>query len=251
MPNVVKGSKQERMVVVPYRPWRRVFSTFLILLAITAAGATGYFNGYYRATVDGKLLGMDRDEIARQLIQAQDENAALRRQVAILDSNSEVDRHANEELQATLTSLRRRVVELEHDVVFYRQVVTDEAGSGLLIGQLDLKATPQAGRFRYRLVLRQQDPDGVRFLNGHVNVNLVGIRESEQVVIPLREISDAEDQLDIKLRFKEFQEIEGELALPANLKPEGVHVAAVSTSPVAATVSKTFSWVVADSQTAE
>ena len=48
MPGVVKGSKQERMVVVPYRPgWRMFFITAFIAGAVISA-LVGFAYGYYQ-----------------------------------------------------------------------------------------------------------------------------------------------------------------------------------------------------------
>jgi hypothetical protein len=64
------------------------------------------------------------------------------------------------------------------------------------------------------------------------------------VQIPLHEISQNEDQLNIKLRFKYFQNIEGDLELPAGFVPEQIHITAVETAPMAKTINNSFSWVV-------
>jgi len=114
----------------------------------------------------------------------------------------------------------------------------------LMIGQMDIYATRSADRFRYRLVMRQQDADGDTYLIGHVNVNLIGRQGDEQRILPLREISEEQDQLDIRLRFRIFQPIEGELTLPEGFEPERVQIAAVSTEPVEKSINQNFSWVV-------
>lgn len=245
MPGIVKGSKQEKMVVVPYRPRRGVVVTtaWIAALALTAVG--GYFYGYYETFRTEQTAQAERQRLTDQLTVVQQENNELRRQVAILDTSSVMDQRANEEVQSTILGLRERVAQLEQDIVFYRQVVSDETGStGLTIGQFDISATNMPRRFRYKLVLRQQDADGDTFLMGHVNVNLVGRQDETQVILPLREVSENEDQLDIRLRFKFFQNIEGELALPPGFEPERIQIAAVATEPVAKSIDQNFSWVV-------
>ncbi|CAN0411471.1 unnamed protein product, partial [Discosporangium mesarthrocarpum] len=139
----------------------------------------------------------------------------------------------------------QRIAQLEQDIVYYRQVVSEETeDTGLIIGQFDISATQSPGRFRYKLVMRQQDADGDTFLTGHANVNLIGSSNEGQRIIPLRELSADEDELDIRLRFKYFQNIEGELALPEGFEPERVQIAAVSVEPVEKNINQDFSWVV-------
>jgi len=245
MPNVVKGSKQEKMVVVPYRPGRRLLFAFVLLLSVGASAIGGFLFGYANTLRVQQSEQATQQELSEQLIAAETENSDLRRQVAILDRSSVMDQRANEEVQETIRGLRDRVAQLEQDIVYYRQVVSEETeDTGLIISQLDIDATGETNRYRYKLVMRQQDADGDTFLTGHVNVNLVGLMGEEQQILALRDLSAEQDQLDIRLRFKYFQNIEGELVLPTDFVPERLQVAAVSLEPVEKSINQNFSWVV-------
>jgi len=233
-------------MVVPYRPGRRVLFTLLLLtgVAVSAAGGWGY--AYYTAVLTQQGEQAEKRELSAQLTDLREENEALKRQIAILDRSSAVDQQTGAELQETLTTLRQRVAQLEEDVLFYRQVVEEETEeTGLVIGQLDIDATRSPDRYRYKLVMRQQDADGDTYLTGHVNFNLVGQLQDQQVILPLRDLSEFEDELDIRLRFKYFQNIEGELALPEGFQPDRIQIAAVATEPVSKRINEDFGWVVA------
>ena len=233
-------------MVVPYRPGRRVLFTLLLLtgVAVSAAGGWGY--AYYTTVLAQQGEQAEKRELSAQLTDLRQENEALRRQIAILDRSSAVDQQTGAELQETLTALRQRVAQLEEDVLFYRQVVEGEIDeTGLVIGQLDIDATRSPDRYRYKLVMRQQDADGDTYLTGHVNFNLVGQLQDQQVILPLRDLSEFEDELDIRLRFKYFQNIEGELALPEGFQPDRIQIAAVATEPVSKRINEDFGWVVA------
>lgn len=245
MPNVVKGSKQERMVVVPHRPWQRALFTVAVLAGVFTSALGGWAYGYYKTMLSQESIQADRAGLVADLEALQAENTDLERQIAILDRASVMDQRATEEVQTTIRTLRERVAQLEEDIVFYRQVVSEETeDTGLVIGQFDIETTQQPERFRYKLVMRQEDADGDTFLTGHVNVNIVGQLDQEQVIYPLRDISEDEDELDIRLRFKFFQNIEGEMALPEGFEPDRVQIAAVATEPVDKTLNQDFSWVV-------
>ncbi len=246
MPNVVKGSKQEQMVVVPYRPRQRVLFTLFLVLGVAISAAGGWVYGHYKTMLTQQTALADQSELTAEIDSLQLENVDLQRQIAILERSSVMDQQANAEVQSTITSLRARIAQLEEDIVFYRQVVAEETEeTGLMIGQLDLDATTDPGRYRYKLVMRQKDADGDTFLLGHVNVNLVGLQGDEQVILALRDISETEDELDIRLRFRYFQNIEGELILPEGFQPDRIQIAAVSDEPVSKTISEDFGWVVA------
>jgi competence protein ComGF len=245
VPNVVKGSKQERMVVVPYRPGRRFVLVCLLVLSIGASAIGSFMFGYSNTLRSQQSEQATQQELSEQLIGAETENSELRRQVAILDRSSVMDQRATEEVQTTIIGLRDRVAQLEQDIVYYRQVVSAETeDTGLIISQLDIDATRESNRYRYKLVLRQQDADGDTSLIGHVNINLVGSQGEEQQILSLRDLSAEQDQLNIRLRFKYFQNIEGELVLPDNFVPDRLQVAAVSVEPVEKSINQNFSWVV-------
>ncbi|MCH7672475.1 MAG: hypothetical protein IIB72_09975 [Proteobacteria bacterium] len=245
MPNVVKGSKQEQMVVVPYRPRRRAL-LFVVLVAVVAGSVvSGFLYGYYQSLSAQGTVQDERDKLKTEVSALRGQNSDLSRQVAILDRSSVMDQRATAEVQATIRNLREQLAQLQQDVVFYRQVVSNAtADTGLIVGQMEIYGTSNPDRFRYKLVMRQQDADGDSYLRGHVNVNFVGRLGDKQVILALRDISDEQDQLDIRLRFKYFQNIEGELALPAGFVPERIQIAAVATEPVGKSIDQYFSWVV-------
>ena len=245
MPNVVKGSKQEQMVVVPYRPRRRALFITVLVSVVAASVVSGFLYGYCQGLSAQGAVQDERDKLKAELSALRIQNTDLSRQVAILDRSSMVDQRATAEVQATIRNLREQLAQLQQDVVFYRQVVSsDTVDTGLIVGQMNIYGTSDPGRFRYKLVMRQQDAGGDSYLRGHVNVNLVGRRGDEQMIFALRDISDEQDQLDIRLGFKYFQTIEGELALPAGFEPERIQIAAVATEPVGKSIDQYFSWMV-------
>ena len=245
MPNVVKGSKHEKMVVVPYRPGRRFVLVVLLVLGVAVSAVGGFMFSYSNTLRSQQSEQATQQELNELLIGAETKNSELRRQIAILDRSSVMDQLATEEVQETIIGLRDRVAQLEQDIVYYRQVVSAETeDTGLIISQLDIDVTRESNRYRYKLVLRQQDADGDTFLTGHVNINLVGSQGEEKQILSLRDLSAEQDQLDIRLRFKYFQNIEGELVLPENFVPDRLQVAAVSVGPVEKSINQNFSWVV-------
>ena len=80
----------------------------------------------------------------------------------------------------TLSSLRDQLATLEQDLSFYKNVITKQTDdTGLMVSEWSLKRISNSNRYRYKLALRQQDADGDTYLNGHVNVNLVGTQNGK------------------------------------------------------------------------
>jgi len=240
MPNVVKGSKQEKMVVVPHRPWRGLLAILAIFSLLTAGIAGGYRYGLQEAS-DSRI---ELAQLRQRVSEAEASNDSLRQQVATLDRAIVMDRQANDEIQGSIAELREYASQLEQDNAFYRQAMTSEFEDvGLVIGQMDLQSTEDARRFRYKFVLRQEEADG-QYLTGHVKVDVVGERAGQKAVIALRDLSEEQELLDIKLRFRYFQDIEGELVLPADFEPRQIDISAVATAPMAKSISRSYNWVV-------
>jgi len=143
-----------------------------------------------------------------------------------------------------LVGLREINAQLEEDVLFYRQIMSPENDeSGLAIGQLDLSATEEENRIRYHIELKQL-ANNENVISGYANVNILGMQEGSEVSFPLRSIAVDENQLDIRLQFRYFQNIEGELIIPENFVPETVQILAVAQGENAKTVQKNFVWLV-------
>jgi len=81
-------------------------------------------------------------------------------------------------------------------------------------------------------------------ISGYANVNILGMQEGSEVSFPLRSIAVDENQLDIRLQFRYFQNIEGELIIPENFVPETVQILAVAQGENAKTAQKNFVWLV-------
>lgn len=242
MPGVVKGSKQQRMVVVPYRPWIR----YALLAGVLTAAALGFAFGYFDAANEFATTSADNQQMALELADAQDELQGLRSQVVMSGRTSIMDQRANEEVQETINSLRQRVMQLEQDVMFYRQVMTPElAEPGLIIAEFTVRPTDLPDNYRYRAVFRQAGA-GDRELKGKVQIDVAGMRAGEKVLLPLQEFVSGTETVNTILNFRYFQNIEGELVVPADFLPMQVEIRAESMEPQQRKLEKLFNWTVAE-----
>ncbi len=232
------------MVVVPHRPWRDallVLAAFLIAAFMTLLGI---YYGYSRGTEENISVRVERDQLSGTVNTLQAQLETLQQDFVNAEQASLVDRQALVEVQDMLVSLREINAQLEEDVLFYRQIMSPENDeSGLVIGQLDLSASEEENQFRYRIELKQP-ANNENVISGYANVNVLGLQDGNEISFPLRSIDPEENQLDIRLQFRYFQNIEGELVIPENFTPETVQILAVSQGEEAKTVQKNFVWVV-------
>ena len=246
MANVVKGSKQQAMMVVPYRPWYRTLVSISIILALLAVALGGYFYGYIEASRLFSVTSADNARLSASLLEARDEVESLRSEVAIAGRSNLVDQRATEEVQSTVSSLRERIMQLEQDVSFYRQVMSPDSDElGIIIAEFDVNPIDGAGRYHYKAVFRQAGA-GDRVLEGKVQIDIAGRIDEQRQVLSLATILPEGRTFDPALNFRYFQNLEGEFILPEGFVPEQVEVKAESSKPTAIKVEKIFSWSVVE-----
>ncbi|MBE66355.1 MAG: hypothetical protein CMQ30_06770 [Gammaproteobacteria bacterium] len=244
MPNVVKGSRQDKMMVVPYRPWQRLFRLFGSISLVSLSTLGGFAFGYYQIYKRDASFQIGLEEQSAVVERLSVENSELRRQVTILERSGVLDQKINESGEQTISRLRNQLATLEQDLTYYRNVVSKQADdTGLMISEWDLKRINQSSRYRYKLAVRQQDADGDTYLNGYVDVSVTGHQDGQTVIYSLNEISEEQEQDEIKLRFKFFQYIEGELMLPENFMPDYVRIVATEIAPVSKTIDREYPWL--------
>jgi hypothetical protein len=240
----VKGSKQEKMIVVPYRPLQVFLLRAGIFLGLLAVGAAAYFYGFYDGVRRNGDARAERDGLQVSVRQMESENRVLRDQLLNLEQAGTVDQQALDSVQQTIVGLREKISQLEEDVLFYKQIMSPENDeSGLVIGQLDLVATDVPGTIRYKMELKQQG-NNENVINGYANINILGIRNNQEISIPLSGLSATQLDEDIRLQFRYFQNIEGEMQLPDNFEPTKVQIMAIAEGDNAKTVQKSFGWLV-------
>lgn len=241
MPNVVRGSKQHRMKVVADRPIRQFLIFGAVFLVVFSASTAGFLVAHAYNLLS--LGGSESAQLQFALNEKTDEVESLRREIAFLERNSEVDKKAALQSSASSATLRSQISELERNVEYYRKVISEEAGNtGLSISGFDLFKTSIANKYRYRVALRQQDADGDSYLEGELSVNLIGKKAGIDAAIPLHELSADQDGLDIRLRFKYFQNVEGELEIPDGFQPVRIDIEASSNEPVKKIVKESVLW---------
>lgn len=240
----VKGSKQFNMKVVRHRPVLQFCLRAGTVVLLLASTGLAWWQGHRQGLSDGADALRERNALRLEVAALQESDSSFRQQLANLEQTVDLDRQTFDSLQQTILSLREMNSQLQEDVLFYKRIVSPENDeTGLVIGQLDLRGTGEAGEVRYRLELKQQGSNE-EMLAGLANVNILGLQDGQEVSMPLRSLSEDVDELDIRLEFRYFQNIEGTMRLPAEFQPQKVQILAIAETPVAKTVQQSFGWIV-------
>jgi hypothetical protein len=224
-----------RTVVQLRHPRYREIVSGVSVLALLAALGIGY------------LLGKDSASTATTAPAAPGKGVdpapqSLQDELTMLRTRNEVDRAALEMVRSELAQQKLQIAELEEGIQFYRGLMAPgEIGQGLSVRPIELVPTGVDRRFAFRLVA-QQEARKHSTLQGELYAELIGTENGERKVYPLSSLSDDLDSSVIRLRFKYFQPIEGELLLPAGFQPETVSVIASATKPRDMEAREQFSW---------
>ncbi|MDT8429542.1 MAG: hypothetical protein RQ757_12350 [Pseudomonadales bacterium] len=250
MPNVVKGSRQHAMRVVPYRPWRRILLTTVTSVLVLVAIAFAYYAGFSSSSRRFEDTFQENLQLLSSTQRTELELEKLRSRLTIAEQNSRVDRQAIEAAQTTIASLRQRLSRQEQDLELYRQVLATEGQeTGLVILPPEIRSGTAPQHYGYRLVFRQQGVED-KMLEAVANVTLSGqlAGESQQIVIYGAKGGSETGQQTNNLSFKYFQVLEGEFELPEAFEPELIQVDLILAGGDNKKVSETFSWASAGGQ---
>lgn len=240
----MQNGKEQRMVVVPYRPELKLYAIGGGLALVVVAAALAWFVGYDSGRgIQAEVLA-ELDSLREESQRQQGVIADLEQQQVNLQQGARVDRDSAEQVRKSLVEREARIAELEEEIGFYRNLMAPTATEkGLSIRSLSLQPTKDPRVFQFRLVV-QQLAKKHKLLKGSVRFDIRGMNLGEPTILSLEALSEQVGEQNIKLRFKYFQNIEGELRLPDGFEPVGIDIVARSTAPQAAEIEKHFEWLV-------
>ena len=200
----------------PMHTFKKVIVAIVLLIVSLLAGlVVGQWNGKEAVLQNGALLD--------QLNTVQEQKQNLARKLAAAELAATVQEQAAQELQQKLTMLLSEKVELEDAVSFYRDLM--EAGEkveGLRVADFALVATSTPQIFQFS-VLVTQIAENRKYVAGEVELKIVGVMQGQRQEL----ILDATNSIfgfPLKLRFKYFQDLVGQIRLPSDFVPERVSV---------------------------
>jgi hypothetical protein len=244
MTSNAKPGAEYRSIVIRYRPVQRLMLICGLVLFILLVAAVAF-----------RLGGAVRESNYQQLLEqkagltdvvAESHKAVRTSEQALANAEMaiKVDRLALEELRQSIKTLQDKIAELSEENTFYKGLMAPtELERGLSLRGWNVSSLPEPRHFHFKLVVQQLALKH-RLLYGTVKVSLLGQQDGKARTLSLHNLSEQLNNEHIKLRFKYFQTVEGELLLPEGFRPKQVQVVVKATKPKAATVEKSYGWVV-------
>ena len=239
----VIGSKQYRSIVVQDRPSRRRLAIASMVLIVVAVAQLAYWHSGKTIRAEHQKLSVEYAKVVEQLQIAEARYQDASQQLTNVRLGSDIDRKAVQVVRSTVSEHKQTINQLNEEINFYKGLMAPtERERGLGIRSWEVYPGSAPNRFQYKLGLQQLALKH-KVLKGIVQVNIIGQRGGAEEILPLAVLSKQTDKI-LKLRFKYFQYIDGELTIPQDFIPERVNIIAKATSPKAVTVDKHYSWIV-------
>jgi hypothetical protein len=192
----------------------------LFVAAVFCAFEYGRLSAGY-ATIDSAL---ERHQLGEALERSKERIVELEAKVSQADVANRVDKEAHAQIEKSVADLDARLGEQAQELAFYKSIVSPKDGApGLRIARLQLLPATKPLHYRLRIAFVQ----GARAqgtVSGTLTVSVDGQQGGMAVSLPLDLAGEGKKELNFAL--KSFQELEPEIALPADFVPQRVQVEA-------------------------
>jgi alkanesulfonate monooxygenase SsuD/methylene tetrahydromethanopterin reductase-like flavin-dependent oxidoreductase (luciferase family) len=221
----------QKLVLVPYRPFRNLSLGIGGVILIVAAAVGGFYAG---SRYGIKTTGATPEEVQRlrQTVRMYaDRSQAMRDEAAVALHDREIVLDATEQLRQDNKNLLASMAALEEQVALYKRLLSPKGVSqGLTVERFDLQSSGKPGHVQYRLLLTQVSSKTTE-IGGRIEARLVAGGKS--IAMPVG---------DGQFVFQYFQSLAGEWQLPASLKPERVDIVLIPRK--GPRIQKSFKWEV-------
>jgi hypothetical protein len=209
------------------------------LLAVFVAALA--FGGWGAWTTFGP-----RPRDARATIRMQQHQLdVLEQRVAVLARSDQISRDANRDLQGTLAERDEEIAGLRADVAFYERFVGPTAQRhGLAVHQMVLERQ-DGGAWHFTATLTQNLNRGA-VNSGTLTLWVEGSRDGKLQKLSWAQLRQQPAAAGVAYSFKYFQQVEGDILLPAGLQP--IRVVAHLDPQRGAAVEQSFGWAEATGQ---
>ncbi len=188
-------------------------------------------------------LEQTRDRQERLIGVLRKKNKGLQESYTKMGHLREIDLETLSKVQDQLKADQNERLKMEEELVFLRGMVSSKLGKGVLhLQRLRLQPGKGENSFSYSFTISKvsKNPE---YLEGSVYITLAGEQGGKKRTLPLKQVS-GDEQGKIRMRFKHFQNIEGEFLLPSSFKPSGVTIEVKPEGDKFKPIKKRFKWVV-------
>ena len=209
---------------------------------IVVSGYLIFEFGRIRAGYDIVEVASIKQSYDDHINQLDDEIMVLKQEVAILETNHDVDRESYKEVEVQLATLQAKIQEQRDAIAFYRGIVSPADGNaGLRVQDLKVTRGKEEREFNVRLVLVQAMKHD-RKVSGDVNLSVVGDQDGAETSYALAQLLSDDEDKTWAYSFRYFQNFERQLVLPDGFTPERIDVEVRSRTRSISSIEESFAW---------
>jgi hypothetical protein len=230
-----------KVVIRTHAPARAWILSISLVVAVVVGGYLLFEYGRARAGFDQLAALRARAELRREIEKRDQTIQSLRGDSAALETmrTSQVQERA--ELSRTIGELQAEVAKQAQQLAFYQGIVAQSANAAeVKLQQFRIGPGASERQFVIRLTLVQTGrPD--RTVAGTVTVVAEGVRAGAPATLSLGDLTGgATGQLPYSFRY--FENLNPEIVIPADFRPERITVEVRSSRREVAPVTQTFIW---------
>lgn len=218
----IKRFRQRFGIAAPRVSVRTHFAWYWYLLAAVMLALMVALGAWWLAQRD-EVVQM-KDELARlrqSLGEAEVELSQLRALAGTEQSALRMERSTQQQLAARLKAMEEENAALREDVALFEKLVpatSDE--SALRIERLNVVSEAQPGLFRYRLLLAFQPSKQEREFRGRLQLTVTAQQAGKDISLQLPSAKDA--AADFLVETRHFLRKDGKIVLPAGAKIKSI-----------------------------
>ncbi|HET6434349.1 MAG TPA: DUF6776 family protein [Xanthomonadaceae bacterium] len=193
---------------VPARGHALAWTTIALFVLALAFGAWGLW----------KVVAPAPDDAAARLRAQQARIAELEQQAVSLQRSDQISRDANRDLQRTLAERDEEIASLRADIAFYERFVGATAQRHAL-GVHALQLRNEGGRAWHFTATLTQNASRDAVNRGTLVLSVEGSQGGRMRELDWPTLRQQADPPGVAYSFKYFQQVEGDILLPAGLQP--------------------------------
>jgi hypothetical protein len=211
----IEKKYQVPKIVAPHEGVPAWLWSLLALLLVAGGGWIGY-------QMDGpdlteRIAGF-KPFAEKRFKSLQEERDELRRELNKVQREAQMDQVALHALKQQIKEYQTERLEMEEELAFLRGIVSDTSNkTGLRVQKFKLTPGLEAGQFDYRFSVSQVINSGTT-AKGKILISVEGLRNDQAATLELKDLTGGKRKSH-KMRFRFFQNIEGQLTLPDDFVP--------------------------------
>lgn len=215
----------------------------VFLVALGAWSWQVFDFGRQRGGLDAAQRDRVEDGLRDTIAELEEERDALRAAAARFERSGQIDRAAADGVKSEVRQLQEERAELKREIAFLKSLVSTGSERLLLDGHSLTGQGERSYQFEVTLSKRADDPDTV---TGQVTISVVGQAEGAERRLDMEALTEGR-RSNIGIRFKNFQKLKTEMALPEGFEPRTIEVAVRPEGKKFKAFEQVFEWKVSES----